>query len=64
MSTYSSPSVVQEFIQSNSIERIGEWGGPTTPAKPWLEVIWMPFFLISRYDEASKYKNCNKSFSP
>ena len=47
MSTYSSPSVVQEFIQSNSIERIGEWGGPTTPAKPWLEVIWMPFFLIS-----------------
>ena len=45
MSTYSSPSVVQEFIQSNSIERIGEWGGPTTPAKPWLEFIWMPFFF-------------------
>ena len=55
MSTYSRPSVVQEFIQSNSIERIGEWGGPTTPAKPWLEVIWMPFFLISRC-----YSSCLK----
>ena len=39
MGSYRSPSLIIKFIQSDSIKRIGEWGGPITPVQPWLEVI-------------------------